>query len=242
MMDLKKANDKLTKWLSDNIIIVYLAFIFFILVLPFIFTRYSLIGFGIKPNEIGDAINGLTAPIIGTFSVLLVYLAFKSQLDANEKLNQANVKLLKISEDQLRFTEFQMFKEKLEYIKNNHDTSFIFNLSNETNNINNEPIKTYNERENKAKIYLKRFDKKSIDVKRTLDIISLFNKQLNQSSLSQIDIDFLGLEIKRLKYIRENISKYNFNETFLSTFKIQNNNNILKRYLRTINHIEKMDL
>ena len=95
---------------------------------------------------------------------------------------------------------------------------------------------------NKTKKYLEKFNETSNEMKRTLDIISLFNNQLNQSFLSQNDKEFLGLEIKKLKQIRENISKYKFNDAFLLAFKIHNNDDFLKRYLRTINHIEKMDL
>lgn len=36
-------------------------------------------GDGLAPNEIGDAIGGMTAPIIGLFSAFLVYVAFRTQ-------------------------------------------------------------------------------------------------------------------------------------------------------------------
>lgn len=74
--------------------IITLIFGVFIAILaPFIFTLpnrfeiFSLKGYG----DIGDIIGGSTAPIIGTVNAILLYLAFKAQLDASNKIeNQRN--------------------------------------------------------------------------------------------------------------------------------------------------------
>lgn len=210
MKNLKDTNEKLTKWLSDNIIIVYLIFILLILLLPLLFTRFSIISFGNQPNEIGDAINGLTAPVIGSFSVLLVYLAFKSQLDANEKLNLANIELLKISKDQFYVTEFQMLKAKLEYIKTHYDVSFIFEFSKKVSEweIAKDNIEIGNLLK-KSINHLNKFkDYKTLNMTRTIKILSIYRKQLLISNLNDEDKEFLGIECNRLNYIKNNIELY----------------------------------
>lgn len=242
-MDYKKANEKLTKWLSDNIIIVYLLFIFSILILPILFTRCSLIGFGSDANEIGDAINGLTAPIIGAFSVLLVYLAFKSQLDANEKLNIANEELLKFSKRQLYATEFTMFKEKLEYIKEHYNVNFLFVFLNTTSNWEKAnttaEIATLKYKVNK---YLDLFkDNKRTEMIRAIKILSIYNKQLSKSSLSEDDKDVLGIECKRLNYIKKNIDLYKIDrEVKTQILTGEKNRQLLKKYDTVIMYIEKL--
>lgn len=55
-------------------------------------------------GEIGDTIGGLTAPIIGLFSAFLVYIAFKSQIDANKKQHKFNKK-------QSNFNDLNIFLE-----------------------------------------------------------------------------------------------------------------------------------
>ncbi len=97
-------SNKITQWLSDNIYVVFGIFIALLFVFPFIFSRCSIIGLGNDANEIGDVINGLTAPIIGAFSVLLVYLAFKTQYDFNTKQHDFNVQ-------QSMITEYQIMKD-----------------------------------------------------------------------------------------------------------------------------------
>ncbi|MBL0117531.1 MAG: hypothetical protein IPP89_00740 [Saprospiraceae bacterium] len=58
-------------------------------VAPLIFslpTFYKLFGLADNPANIGDAIGGITSPIIGFMGAVLVYLAFRSQIRANEEI------------------------------------------------------------------------------------------------------------------------------------------------------------
>ncbi len=79
-------NDRIVNFVSNNIVWVFLGFIVIVIILPRLFIGTSKIGFldNLKPNEIGDAIGGMTAPIIGLFSAFLVYIAFREQKKANE--------------------------------------------------------------------------------------------------------------------------------------------------------------
>lgn len=57
-----------------------------VLIFPFLFTQKwfgDFFNFGSGTGPIGDTIGGLTAPIIGFMSALLVYLAFREQIQAN---------------------------------------------------------------------------------------------------------------------------------------------------------------
>lgn len=212
MINLKNRNNQLTKWLSDNIILVYLTFLLLILITPFLLTRNNLFGFGLgtSAHEIGDAINRLTAPIIGAFLLLLVYLAFKSQLDANEKLNIANEKLLTISERQLYTAEFTIFKEKLEFIKENYNLNFLFDFSKKTSNWKKATTTTEITNLNyQVKNYLEKFkDYKRTEMQSAIKILSIYSQQLLKSTLSEDNKGVLGIECNELINIKNNIDSY----------------------------------
>lgn len=87
-------DDKIINWVSAN-----LFYSFIILVLIIFIVLLSVFGITaliykdktiLNPNEIGDAIGGMTAPIIGLFSAFLVYIAFRAQIKANEQLQKQN--------------------------------------------------------------------------------------------------------------------------------------------------------
>jgi hypothetical protein len=105
----QQKTDSCINWISQNIFGVFIAFIIILLFLPFVFTLQSPIGFidSTKANEIGDAINGLTAPIIGSFSALLVFFALKAQIDFNKKQ-------LQVSEFQVLSHIHQLLIKKIE--------------------------------------------------------------------------------------------------------------------------------
>ncbi|MBK9328333.1 MAG: hypothetical protein IPM95_03245 [Sphingobacteriales bacterium] len=86
-------NDKIVNFVSNNIVWVFLGFIVIVIILPRLFIKDSPLGIfnGLKANEIGDAIGGMTAPIIGLFSSFLVYIAFREQVIANRMLKEQNI-------------------------------------------------------------------------------------------------------------------------------------------------------
>jgi hypothetical protein len=97
-------DDKIINWISKHIVLVFFVFIIIVIVVPNLFARLSIYPFiksdgdGLAPNEIGDAIGGMTAPIIGLFSAFLVYVAFRAQIKANEELQKFNEKQVSYNE------------------------------------------------------------------------------------------------------------------------------------------------
>ena len=95
-------NDKMLKFISDHISLVFVIFTLIVIILPNFFARCSIFPFfktdriGLSPNEIGDAIGGMTAPIVGLFSAFRVYIAFREQKKANDELIKFNKSDLKI--------------------------------------------------------------------------------------------------------------------------------------------------
>jgi hypothetical protein len=84
-MDDNKEEKK--KWNNDLIAILTIVIgVLLIFILPYVLTNYSIgLDFGNpESNSIGDTIGGITTPIIGLVSAVLVYLALKAQIKANE--------------------------------------------------------------------------------------------------------------------------------------------------------------
>lgn len=97
------------------IVYVSIFFILFGLFAPIILSQYTLYGLSNKPNEIGDAIGGMMNPFIAIAGVILTFLAFYMQWQAN----QNQVKLLKLQID--------LDKEKLKN-QENENLKEIFQL------------------------------------------------------------------------------------------------------------------
>ena len=53
-------------------------------------SEFSLISFT-DTGQIGDTIGGTTAPFLGFFGSILVYLSLKAQIDANEQVRKPPV-------------------------------------------------------------------------------------------------------------------------------------------------------
>src|SRR5688572_29984441 len=56
----------------------------FILAAPFLFTQFSIAYDLSKKGEIGDAMAGTTAPIVGLVGAVLVFLSLYAQIQANK--------------------------------------------------------------------------------------------------------------------------------------------------------------
>jgi hypothetical protein len=59
--------------------------IFLSIIAPYFFTQCSSFLYFGRPNEIGDTIGGITAPIVGIMGAWLVYLTFEQQNIANQQ-------------------------------------------------------------------------------------------------------------------------------------------------------------
>lgn len=84
------------------VLITALALLVFSIVAPYLFTRYSGIDFSDK-GEIGDTIGGVTAPFIAASGVLLTFIAFYVQYQANTQQREQFKKQL--AEDKRQFQE-----------------------------------------------------------------------------------------------------------------------------------------
>lgn len=94
--------------LSKTEVFIFSFFGILLFIIPYIFTRK----WGILPLEdVGGSIGGITAPFISFFGSILIYLALKAQIDANDKIQE-------------QFKE----QEKTNY-RQNFETTF-FNLLN----------------------------------------------------------------------------------------------------------------
>lgn len=105
---LKTQQQQISKW--GKIIIVVGPFL--VLIAPLILTRdFGLSGF-VTTGQIGDTIGGITAPITGLVGAILVYLALKAQITANEIVLESINEQTK-NENELRTIAFIMDSIKL---------------------------------------------------------------------------------------------------------------------------------
>ncbi len=73
--EISKMDKRIKKILIISILLIAIS--------PFVFTRtLGILDFSTTGN-IGDTIGGITAPIIGLLSAILIYISFKAQLQAN---------------------------------------------------------------------------------------------------------------------------------------------------------------
>lgn len=94
---------------------------FFIIFLPVIITKNSIISLGVeKPNEIGDTIGGIMGPSVALLGALLTFLAFWAQYAANEEQRNQFIKALSNQEDDKKEQQFENhFFEMLRLHKEN---------------------------------------------------------------------------------------------------------------------------
>jgi hypothetical protein len=93
---------------------ILLILLIIIILIPFLFTLPAISKYFEYSNTggIGDTIGGITAPFINGFSALLVFLAFKAQINANEIFkNQEQSRIILdqikiIQEDKLKIEEY----------------------------------------------------------------------------------------------------------------------------------------
>lgn len=99
MKDVKESYyDQFLSGKSSKYVLFYILLGGFVLLFfPLIFTKINLIDFGQdKPGEIGDIINGVTAPFIGFGAIIVTFYAFWIQFKANIKLR-----------DDIEFSKFE---------------------------------------------------------------------------------------------------------------------------------------
>ena len=95
-----------------NVFLIAIAGLLLIFTGVFLFTRYSrpfTLDLSNK-GSLGDAVNGLSAPIISFFSALLIYITFREQNKANKIQVEAN----RILQNQWRFDTYLKLFEQIQ--------------------------------------------------------------------------------------------------------------------------------
>jgi hypothetical protein len=113
---------------------ILLLLVVIILVFPVLMTLPAVnnyLDFSTK-GEIGDTIGGITAPFINGLAAILVFIAFKAQIKANEifknqeKSRNILDQITLIQEDKLEIEKMvPAVKSRLHYLKSPHEISFI---------------------------------------------------------------------------------------------------------------------
>ncbi len=92
--------------------IVIVAGILFAIFAPILFTQNGIcIGFAEKEGQIGDTIGGITAPIIGILSILLLFFTLKEQMEFNEKQKELS------NDEQFKSTFFNLLQVQRDIIE-----------------------------------------------------------------------------------------------------------------------------
>lgn len=109
-----------------------------LLFVPYIFTKFSFSGvtFTQKDAHIGDAITGTTAPFIGVLGVIMTFLAFYIQFDANKQLRKDIVKdrfetkfyeLLRLHKENVSEIDIgETYKARRAFVKMFEEFKFIY--------------------------------------------------------------------------------------------------------------------
>lgn len=114
--------------LSKNECLLIIFFGILILITPYLITRnLGLVSFA-DTGEIGDTIGGITAPFLGFFGSVLVYLALKAQIDANE---QVRLQFEKQENEVLITNRIEFLKTKV-FILREEINSFYFSYMDDT--------------------------------------------------------------------------------------------------------------
>lgn len=94
---------------------IFIGFGLLLFIIPYLFTQ----PWGILPIEdVGGTVGGVTAPFLGFFGSILVYLALKAQVDANNLIQQ---QFEVQREETLKNDRMQLFNYKMKTIKKEID-------------------------------------------------------------------------------------------------------------------------
>lgn len=189
---------RIMKWVAGGIFIGGSIFVIFA---PYLLTRrdWGFTSFDQETGFIGDTIGGITAPIVNLISAILVYFAFRAQVDANTLVHQ------------------QISDEKLER-EINQNRNFVFErykqLKEEFSSFTVQDINILGERRGKLKGYAAlqkvffsmlyvsgRFSVAPYELKqfnKMIELIEDFPLLVQETTLKQSDRDFFLDDIEYL--------------------------------------------
>lgn len=107
--------------------VLFVLFGIIVLIIPILLTRESSMISFTDTGEIGDTIGGTTAPFLGFFGSILVYLALKAQIEANEHVRKQFEKQEIDSKVEKRIAYFKSRSDIILYEINNFYYSYIDN-------------------------------------------------------------------------------------------------------------------
>ena len=125
-MEEEKKKVSLILNLSKPELYIFLGVGLALILLPLLFTWDSISWISFKDKgEIGDAIGGITAPFIGFGGSILVYLALKAQIDANNKIQEQFAKQEQDNQIEKRIDYFKNRTSIIQFEINNFYYVFI---------------------------------------------------------------------------------------------------------------------
>lgn len=116
--------------------VLFIVFGIIIFFIPIILTRESSIVSFANTGEIGDTIGGTTAPFLGFFGSILVYLALKAQIEANEQVRK---QFEKQEKEQIEENRKEYFRSRSNIILNEIN-SFYYSFNGELNVLKNQKL------------------------------------------------------------------------------------------------------
>lgn len=234
-------NDKAIYLISKYFIFIFLAFVIIVFLFPYALSETKILKNVIgeeEPSKIGEALGGITAPIIGIFSALILYVAFYAQIKANEELRKLNAR-------QLQIIEFQNIKILFDHIQAIDNNIIIYRQG--SNEIESRGLKNVlkkiiflSKKINNIISYDLGKNIKIIEIDNLKKYIDIYTNKVKESELDELEKDFLIKGIEDY-YIDELLFKhYNY-----ENYKSQLDNldkNILARNKSTFNNrIDRLD-
>lgn len=103
---------------GNVLLVLFTLIIFFTFLIPLASWVFCFIGLDPKvTGPMGDTVGGLTSPLIGIFSVLLIYRTFKSQIKANDETQKANIAIQKSNNASADHNAYQLWLSLFQDIK-----------------------------------------------------------------------------------------------------------------------------
>lgn len=179
--------------LSKSEWVLFILFGIMIFFIPIILTRESNIVSFKNTGEIGDTIGGITAPFLGFFGSILVYLALKAQIEANE---QVRLQFEKQEKEQILESRKEYFKSRSNLILNEIN-SFYYSFNDELNPLKNQKL---NYEGSQAILKLLEKSKNTYYGKKEVDSPALI-----EPKLKELESLLVFFEITMIELINDNI-------------------------------------
>lgn len=207
---MKNAKQKINWWF----IIFLLTFIALIPLWVYLIANYSWIELANDKNEIGDALGGITNPIIGIGGIILTFIAFYVQYQFNK---EQSARIDKERDERISEKEINELKERVNYLK--AEITNIENMSYRTieklnniriNDFSNRTLPSFNSLINEFIYLLKNFNHLCDDIS-LISKIRIDDRDYFKSAISMrlkvkyLYSDILSYELISLDQYIENL-------------------------------------